>query len=56
MSRYGAREIAGAGAVIAIVGVFLDEIQTISYRELDGTIAWTGLVFCGLALLLDVVG
>ena len=56
MSRYGAREIAGAGAVIAIVGVFLDAIQTISYWELDGTIAWTGLAFGGLALLLVVVG
>jgi hypothetical protein len=42
--------------VIAIVGVFLDAIQTISYWELDGTIAWTGLAFGGLALLLVVVG
>jgi len=51
VSRYGAREIAGAGAVIAIVGVFLDAIQTISYWELDGTIAWTGLAFGGAAVL-----
>ena len=56
MSKYGAREVAGAGAVLAIVGVFLDAIQTISYWELDGTIAWTGLVLGGAALLLVVVG
>jgi hypothetical protein len=42
--------------VLAIVGIFLDAIQTISYWELDGTIAWTGLVLAALALLLVVVG
>lgn len=56
MSRYGAREVAGAGAVLAIVGIFLDAIQSTSYWDLDGTIAWTGLVLAGLALLLVVVG
>jgi hypothetical protein len=56
VSRYGAREVAGAGAVLAIVGVFLDAIRSTSYWDLDGTIAWTGLVLAGLALLLVVVG
>jgi hypothetical protein len=56
VSRFGAREVAGAGAVLAIVGVFLDAIQSTSYWEFDGTVAWTGLVLAGLALLLVVVG
>ena len=56
MSRFGAREVAGAGAVLAIVGVFLDAIQSSSYWDFDGTVAWTGLVLAGLALLLVVVG
>ena len=56
MSKYGAREVAGVGAVLAIVGVFLDAIQTTSYWDFDGTVAWTGLVLAGLALLLVVVG
>jgi len=42
--------------VLAIVGVFLDAIQTTSYWDFDGTVAWTGLVLAGLALLLVVVG
>jgi hypothetical protein len=44
------------GAVLAIVGVFLDAIRTTSYWNFDGTVAWTGLVLAGVALLLVVVG
>jgi hypothetical protein len=48
--------VAAAGAVLAIVGVFLDAIQTTSYWEFDGTAAWTGIVLGALALLLAVAG
>jgi hypothetical protein len=50
------RAVAGAGAVLAIVGIFLDAIQTTSYWEFDGTVAWTGIVLGALALLLVAVG
>jgi hypothetical protein len=47
-----ARVIAGAGAVLAIVGLFLDAVQTTSYWDFDGTVAWTGLGLGALSLLL----
>jgi hypothetical protein len=51
-----ARLVAGAGAVLAIVGIFVDAIQAISYWNFDGTVAWTGIVLGALALLLVVAG
>jgi hypothetical protein len=51
-----ARAVAGIGAVLAIVGIFLDAIHTASYWDFDGTVAWTGLVLGAAALLLVVVG
>ncbi len=50
------RVVAGAGAVLAVVGIFLDAILTTSYWAFDGTVAWTGLVLAALALLLVVAG
>jgi hypothetical protein len=50
------RLVAAAGAVLAIVGIFLDAIQSTSYWDFDGTVAWTGIVLGALALLLVVVG
>lgn len=48
--------MAAAGAVLTIVGIFLDAILSTSYWNFDGTVAWTGLVLAALALLLAVAG
>lgn len=50
------RLVAAAGAVLAIVGIFLDAIEATSYWDFDGTVAWTGIALGALALLLVVVG
>jgi hypothetical protein len=50
------RLVAAAGAVLAIVGIFLDAIQTTSYWDFDGTVAWTGIVLAAIALLLVAAG
>jgi hypothetical protein len=47
-----ARLVAAGGAILAIVGLFLDAIQTTSYWDFDGTVAWRGLGLGALALLL----
>jgi len=51
-----ARVVAGAGAVMAIVGIFLDAIGGGSYWNFDGTVAWVGLVLAAGALLLAAAG
>jgi hypothetical protein len=56
MSGVVGRVVAGAGAVLAIVGIFLDAIQTTSYWDFDGTVAWTGIVLGAIALLLVAAG
>ena len=38
---------AAAGRCSTIVGIFLDAIQSTSYWNFDGTVAWTGLVLGG---------
>jgi hypothetical protein len=50
------RLVAAVGAVLAIVGIFLDAIQTTSYWDFDGTVAWTGIVLGAIALLLVAAG
>jgi hypothetical protein len=47
-----ARLVAAVGAVLAIVGIFLDAAPSLSYWDFDGTVAWTGLILAGAALLL----
>ncbi|MGE5272624.1 MAG: hypothetical protein ACM3QU_02475 [Verrucomicrobiota bacterium] len=47
-----ARILAVAGAVLAIVGVFLDALAGVSYWNLDGTLAWAGIVLGAAALLM----
>jgi hypothetical protein len=49
-----ARIMAAAGAVLAIVGVFLDAFAGVSYWNLDGTLAWAGIVLGAVALLMIV--
>jgi hypothetical protein len=44
--------VAAVGAVLTIVGVFLDALLGESYWDVDGTLAWLGLVLAGLALIL----
>ena len=44
MGVQAGRLAAAAGAVLAIVGVFLDGYAGVSYWDYDGTLAWTGLV------------
>ena len=47
MNATAARGLAAIGAVLAIVGIFLDAILSTSYWDFDGTFAWTGLVLGG---------
>lgn len=51
-----ARLAAVIGAVLAIVGIFLDALVNLSYWNADGTLAWTGLILAAAALLLVVTG
>jgi hypothetical protein len=51
-SGIAARLIAAIGAVLAIVGIFLDAVPGASYWDFDGTVAWTGLILGAGALLL----
>jgi hypothetical protein len=51
-----ARLVAAIGAVLTIVGIFLDAIPGISYWDSDGTLAWTGLILAAAALLLIAAG
>ncbi len=53
MSVALARLMAAAGAALAIVGVFLDAFLDASYWDVDGTLAWVGLIL-GVAVLLLV--
>jgi hypothetical protein len=46
------RLVAAIGAVLAIVGVFLDAFLGSSYWDVDGTLAWMGLALGAAALLL----
>jgi hypothetical protein len=46
------RLVAGVGAVLAIVGIFLDAFLDASYWDVDGTLARVGLILAGVALLL----
>jgi hypothetical protein len=55
-NELAARVVAGAGAVLAIVGIFLDAIQGGSYWDFDGTVAWVGLVLGAAALFLVIAG
>jgi hypothetical protein len=50
------RLVAAIGAVLAIVGIFLDALAGLSYWDADGTLAWTGLILAAAALLLVVAG
>jgi hypothetical protein len=47
---------AAAGAALTIVGVFLEAFGGVSYWNLDGTLAWVGLVLGAAAILLAVAG
>lgn len=49
-----ARLFAAIGAALAIVGVFLDAFVGRSYWDVDGTLAWVGLILAGAALVLVV--
>jgi len=51
-----ARLAAAVGAVLTIVGIFLDFWLDTSYWDYDGTIAWVGLVLGAGALLLVAAG
>jgi hypothetical protein len=51
-----ARLVAAIGAVLAIVGIFLDAVPGVSYWDSDGTLAWTGLILAAAALLLVAAG
>jgi hypothetical protein len=51
-----ARLVAAAGAVLAIVGVFLDAFFGRSFWQIDGTVAWAGLILGAAALLLVGAG
>jgi len=55
MGVQAGRLAAAAGAVLAIVGVFLDGYAGVSYWDYDGTLAWTGLVL-GVAAPLMIIG
>jgi hypothetical protein len=46
------RLTAAIGAVLAIVGVFLHAFAGVSYWDLDGTLAWAGIVLGAAALLM----
>jgi hypothetical protein len=50
------RLVAALGGVLAIVGVFLDALLGESYWNVDGTLAWTGVILAGAAVLLALVG
>ena len=47
-----ARLVAAVGAALTIVGVFLDALLDTSYWDVDGTLAWVGLILGTTALLL----
>ena len=49
-----ARLVAAIGAVLTIVGVFLDGYAGASYWDFDGTLAWAGIVLGTVALLMVV--
>jgi len=51
-----ARLVAAIGAVLAIVGIFLDAVPGFSYWDFDGTVAWFGLILAAVALLLVAAG
>ena len=52
MNATAGRGLAAIGAVLAIVGIFLDAILSTSYWDIDGTFAWFGLILGALALAL----
>jgi hypothetical protein len=52
MSIKAGRLAAAVGAALAIVGVFLDAFTGVSYWDLDGTLAWAGIVLGAAALLM----
>ena len=43
---------AAVGAALTVVGVFLDAFTGVSYWDLDGTLAWAGIVLAAAALLM----
>lgn len=52
MNAMAGRGLAAIGAVLAIVGLFLDAFFSTSYWNVDGTFAWFGLILAALALAL----
>jgi hypothetical protein len=50
------RLVAAVGGVLAIVGVFLNALLGESYWDVDGTLAWTGLILAGAAVILAAAG
>ena len=56
MSIRAGRLAAAVGAVLTIAGVFLDALSGVSYWDLDGTLAWTGIVLGAAALILVAAG
>ena len=42
MNATAGRGLAAIGAVLAIVGIFLDALFSTSYWDIDGTFAWFG--------------
>ena len=51
-----ARVIAAIGAILAIVGIFLDAFFGTSYWDFDGTVAWLGIILGAAALVLVAAG
>jgi len=56
MSIKAGRLAAAVGAALGIAGVFLDAFADVSYWDLDGTLAWAGLLLGAAALLLVAAG
>jgi hypothetical protein len=50
------RLISAAGAVLVIIAIFLNALSGVSYWDLDGTLAWFGLILAAIALLLAAGG
>jgi hypothetical protein len=48
------RLAAAAGGALTIAGIFLDAFAGVSYWDLDGTLAWVGLVLGAAALVMVV--
>jgi hypothetical protein len=50
------RVISAAGAALVIVAIFLNAFFGQSYWDIDGTLAWFGLILAAIALLLCAAG